>query len=554
MAKLDGGDLALKVIKKEGAKYIFSLSGTPIKALYDSCIDECIPIIDTRHEEAAVHMADGWARVTGQPGVAMLTSGPGVANGVGGTAVAFASLSPIVVIGGKSPMGENEMGPVEEMDQIPMMMPVTKWARTIHETRRIPDFISTAFRQARTGRPAPVFLDIPRDVLEGEVEEKDVVIPDKYLTTSRPYGDPDMIKKAIALLAGAKRPLVLGGGGVWWSQASKELRQFIETINAPLVLDGVGRGSVPEDHPLCFGPTRVGTKEADVVVVVGMRLDWTMGYGRPPLFGEHAKFIQIDIEGAEIGRNRAIEVGIVGDCKAVLGQLTEAAQGKFKADNTAPWVAQCQAYVKKRSEKLEAQMNSEQTPIHPLRLCKEIKDFLDRDAVIIMDGADIGVFGGNVLRVYEPGHWMENPPSGSLGIGIPFGMAAKLAKPDKQVLVLNGDGAFGFNGMEFDTAVRHKIPFVTVIGNDSAWGFVKHVQEAIYGKERIIGTTLNPTRYDKMVEALGGYGEYVERPQDIRPALKRAFDSGLPACINVKIDPDAGLEQAKGMRSRMTSK
>lgn len=554
MAKLDGGDLALRVLRKEGVDYLFSLSGTPIRALYDACIDECIKIIDTRHEEAAVHMADGWARVTGQPGVALLTSGPGVANGVCGTAVAHASLSPVVVIGGKSPMSEDEMGPVEEMDQIPMMEPITKWARTVHETRRIPDFLSMAFRHVRTGRPSPVFLDIPRDVLEGEVDESQVVIPEKYLTTARPQGDPDMVKKAIDLLAAAKRPLVLGGGGVWWAQAGNELRQFIEAINAPLVLDGVGRGSVPEDHPLCFGPTRVGTREADVVVVVGMRLDWTMGYGRPPLFSESARFIQIDIEGSEIGRNRPIEVGIVGDARAVLRQMMEAARGRFKADNTASWVDQCKAYVKKRADRLEAEMGSDKTPIHPLRLCKEIRDFLDRDAVIILDGADIGVFGASVLRVYQPGHWMENPPSGSLGIGVPFGIAAKLAKPDKQVLVLNGDGAFGFNGMEFDTAVRHKIPFVTVIGNDSAWGFVKHVQEAMYGKERIVGTTLAPTRYDKVVAALGGHGEYVERPEDIRPALQRAFASGLPACVNVKIDPDAGLAQAQGLRQRMTNK
>lgn len=552
MSRIDGGDLVVKALKREGVKYLFSLSGTPIKAIYDACIDEGVKIIDTRHEQAAVHMADAWSRVSGTPGAALLTSGPGVANGVPGVAVAYASLSPIIVLGGKSPLAEAEMGPVEEMNQIPLMESITKWARTVYETRRIPEYISMAFRHALTGRPSPVFLDIPRDILEGEVEDSEDLYPKNYRTAARPCGDPELIRKAVELLAQAQRPLVIAGGGVWWSQAHKELQEFIEVVNAPLVLDGIGRGAVPEDHPLCFGPTRVGTRQADVVVIVGTRLDYTMGFGRPPLFSDRVKMIQIDIEGSEIGRNRPIDIGIIGDAREVLRQLTAEVRGRIRSAKDSPWIQECRAYARSRLERLEADMNSNQIPIHPLRLCKEIRDFLDRDAILIMDGADITIFGGSVLRTYEPGHWLENPPSGSLGIGIPFAIAAKLAKPDKQVLVLNGDGSFGFNAMEFDTAVRHKIPIVTVIGNDSAWGFVKHVQQEMYGKERVIGTALTPARYDKVVEALGGYGEYVEKPEQIRPALERAFSSGVPACINVMIDPEAGLTHSRGMRQRMT--
>ena len=536
MAKVHGGCLAIRLLKQEGVKYLFGLSGGHINPFFDACMDEGIEVIDTRHEQAAAHMADGWARATGRPGVAAVTAGPGVTDAVTGVANAYEAASPIIVFGGRSPQREFELGSIQDMDQVKLMTPITKWARSVHETRRIPEFLSMAFRHALAGRPGPVYLEIPQDILQAEIDEEQVVMPRAYRTEARPYGDPAMVKAAVELLLKAKRPVIIAGSGVWWSGAGAELQEFIETMRLPLVLIGMGRGVVPEDHPLCFGPTRVGVREADVVLLIATRLNYNLAFGRPPLFAEDVKMGQIDIEAGEVGRNRPIEVGMVGDVKGVLRQMTEEARERGGRKDS-PWVEQCQAYARSRQERLRAELYSDKVPIHPLRLCREIADFLDRDATLVMDGGDITVFGATVLRVYEPGHWLDNGPLGCLGPGLPFALAAKLARPDKQVLLLSGDGSFGLNGMEMDTAIRHKLPVVVVIGNDAAWGMVKHEQEDHYG--RTVGTELRLARYDKMVEALGGHGEYVERPQDIRPALERAFASGLPACVNVRVDPTA---------------
>ncbi len=295
----------------------------------------------------------------------------------------------------------------------------------------------------------------------------------------------------------------------------------------------MARGSVPEDHPLCFGPTRVGTRQADVVLLIGTRLNYGLNFGRSGLFSEDAKWIQIDIEPEEIGRNRPINVGIVGDARAVLGQMIEEARDRCKGRQELPWIEELREYVNGRQQGLEVEMNSDSVPIHPARLCKEIRDFIHRDAIVVMDGGDTTVWGATALKSYEPGHWLDNGPTGCLGVGIPFAMAAKVAKPNKQVILLNGDGSLGLNAMEFDTMLRHNIPVVCVICNDEAWGMIMHGQQA-RGEDRVIGTRLGFRSYDKMVQGLGGYGEAVEKPEDIRPALERAFASGLPACINVR--------------------
>ncbi|MDD4859339.1 MAG: thiamine pyrophosphate-binding protein, partial [Dehalococcoidales bacterium] len=398
---------------------------------------------------------------------------------------------------------------------------------------RIPEYFGMALRQATEGQPGPVFLESPWDILGGEIDEEKAVKMENYRTTARPGGDPDMIKKAVELLLKAKRPLIVAGSGVWWSQASKELREFIEMFKVPLVLSQMSRGSVPEDHPYCFGPTRVGTRNADVVMLIGGRLTYALNFGRPGLFSYDQKWIQVDIEATEIGKNRPIDIGIVGDAKMVLQQMMDEGRDRTKNRKESDWIKECQAYLKGRVEKMDVFANSGETPIHPARLCKEIRDFVDRDATIIMDGGEITIWGGAILRVFEPGHWMDNGPTGCLGPGMGFAMAAKLARPNTQVLELTGDGTFGINGIEIETMVRHNIPAVSVIANDGAWTMIKKLQET-QGPGRIIGTTLKAgTRYDKMAEALGAYAELVEKPEDIRPALQRAFASGKPAVLNV---------------------
>jgi acetolactate synthase-1/2/3 large subunit len=436
------------------------------------------------------------------------------------------------MLGGRSFLSQYDMGAPQEIDSLSLVDSVTKWSKTCYEIKRIPEYVSMAFRQATVGRPGPAYLEVPWDVLQSQVEESEVTIPVNYRSKARPYGDPEMIKKAIDLLLKAEKPIVIAGSGIWWSRAEKELLEFIELIKLPLTLIQMGRGAVPEDHPLCFGPTRVGTREADAVLLIGTRLNYGLNFGRPGLFNDTAKWIQIDIEATEIGHNRPIDIGIVGDAKAILQQMIDEAKDKCKDRKDLPWLQQCKDYVKKRQDRAQADMNSDSVPIHPARLCKEIGDFLDRNALISMDGGDTTIWGASILKSYEPGQWMDNGPTGTLGPGIGFAMAAKLAKPDRQVLLLSGDGSFGLNAMEFDTMVRHNIPVVCVICNDESWGMVMHLQQETGGKE--IATQLGYRSYEKVVEALGGYGEAIERPEEIRPALERAFNSGLPACINAK--------------------
>ena len=535
MSEIDGGHLVAKALKNEGVEYIFSLSGAHIRTIYDGCVDEGIEIIDVRHEQAAAFAAEGWAKVTGRPGVCVATGGPGVPNTVTAVANALRGASPMIVIGGGDPVSEMEMGHPQQLSHIEYMQPITKWARRVLETRRIPEYLSMAFREAIGPKPGPAFLEVPRDVAEGTVDEADVLFPTKYRTEARPQGDPVLVREAAILLSTAQRPVVMAGSSVWWSQAAKELREFVESVGAPLFLNAMGRGSIPPDHPLLFSlARRFALSQADVVAVIGTPLDFRLGYGRPPTFSEEAKVIQVDFEATDIGKNRPIEVGISGDVRAVLGQITQEIQGR--PGQESEWVRELREGESSIRKEDEPALNSNAIPIHPLRLCREIRDFLDRDATVIGDGGDIVSFAARALNIYYPGHWLDPGPMGCLGAGTGYAMAAKLARPQEQVLIVSGDGSFGLNGMEFDTMARHDIPVVSVISNDGAWGQEKHGHIAQYG--RAVGAELRQgTRYDRMVESLGGHGEYVERPEDIRPALERAFASGKPACVNVLTDP-----------------
>ena len=530
MAEIDGGRLVAKVLKQEGVECVFALCGGEIDPIFQGCLDEKIKVIDTRHEQAAVFMADAWARVTGKPGVAVVTAGPGVTNAVTGLWTALGTASPIIVFGGKTALRTLEWGALQDMDSLSLAQTVTKWARAGYETKRIAEYVSMAFRQALGGRPGPTYLEFPIDVLAAKVEEEEVTLPKNYRTTARPQGDPTLVKEAVDLLLGAERPLVIAGSGVWWSQAAKELQEFIELTKIPL---GRGQGSVPADHPLCLGITSAATQRADVVFLLGTRLNFMLGFGRPPVFSEDSRWIQVDIEPTEIGRNRPIDIGIIGDAKAVLKQMIEEARDRCQGRKELPWVRECQQQLREQDEQFEVLMNSDSVPVHPARLCKEIRDFIDREATIVVDGGEISGWGFRSLKSYKPGHFLGVVPTGTLGVGTAFAIAAKLARPDKQVLLLSGDGSFGLNAMEFDTMVRHKLPIVCAIANDGAWGMIARLQQA-KGPDRVIGTELGFVRYDKVVEALGGYGEAVEKPEDIRPALERAFASGQPACINVR--------------------
>lgn len=537
MGLIHGGWPVARMLKREGVEVVFTLSGGHIAGIYDGCLREGIRVVDTRHEQAAVHAAEGWAKTTRKPGVALLTAGPGVTDGVTGVANAYLAGSPILVIGGAAPLGFWDRGALQEMGQIDLLRPITKWARTVHDTSRLGEYVGMAFRQMLSGKPGPTFLEMPMDILNNFADTDTLFDPGEpanYRAGGRTAPDPDAVVRAAALLEKSQRPVIMAGTAVWWCDAAAPLRQLAERLQAPVYLNGAGRGCLPPTHPLFFTASRRKALEgADTILAIGTRMDFRLNHGQPPLIPAEAKVLWFDLAAEDIGVNRGAAVGLAGDVGLSMRQVAEAS----KPIENQEWLTYIRNEEKRSLERDAAALNSEATPIHPMRFCREIRDFIDEDTTVVGDGGDIVSYGGKVINVAKPGYWLDAGPMGCLGTGTGFAMAAQLARPGKRVLILSGDGAFGLNGMEFESMVRQKLPIVTIIGNDGAWGQIKHPQRAMIG--HATAAELTPgIRYDKMVEALGGYGELVERAEDIHPALERAFASGLPACINVLIDPE----------------
>jgi acetolactate synthase-1/2/3 large subunit len=537
MGILHGGWLVAKILKREGVEVVFTLSGGHIAGIYDGCLREGIRVVDTRHEQAAVHAAEGWARVTRKPGVALLTAGPGVTDGITGVANAYLAGSPVLVIGGAAPQGLWDRGALQEMGQLELLRPITKWARSVHETSRLGEYTAMAFRQMLSGKPGPAFLEMPMDILANFAdtdESFDPGEPANYRYQGRTAPDPAMVEQAVALLNKAQRPVIMAGTAVWWCDAAEPLRQLAERLNAPVYLNGAGRGCLPPTHPLFFSHSRRKALEgSDTILAVGTRMDFRLNHGQPPLIPAEANVIWLDMAAEDVGVNRGAQAALVGDVGLSMSQLAEGAQQLAAGE----WLEYIREQERKGYERDSAALNSDAVPIHPMRFCREIRDFIDEDTTVVGDGGDIVSYAGRVINVSKPGYWLDAGPMGTLGTGTGFAMAAQLARPGQRVLMVYGDGSFGLNGMEFESMVRQKLPIVAIIGNDGAWGQIKHPQKAIIG--HTTAAELTPgIRYDKVVEALGGYGELVERAEDIHPALERAFASGLPACVNVLIDPD----------------
>src|SRR5712691_4944316 len=460
-----GGHAIAQVIKQEGIPNLFTLSGGHIAPIYDGCVAEGIRIVDFRHEQAAAHAADGWARVTLQPGVAAVTAGPGVTDAVTGIANAYYANSPMLVLSGKNPIVEFEMGSLQEMDQVTLVSSITKWAKTCFDARRAADYVAAAFRHATSGRMGPAFLDFPLDVQFNSVG--DAALPERYRTLGRPQGDPDLIEEAVKLLLEAERPIVFAGGGVRWSGAHEALAELAGALKAPVFLNSLGRGCLPPDDLYFFSAARkYALGKADVVLALGVDWDFRLGFGTKG-FADGVKVIQVDVDGAHIGRNRPVDVGVVGDPGRVIEQLIIAGAG---SKEEPAWTGHVRDEERRVAEEARAGMESDAVPVHPQRFAREIRDFLDEDAIVVGDGGDIVGISSSILTPRYPGHWLDPGPFGCLGVGPSFAIAAKLAKPDKQVLIVYGDGSFGLNAMEYESAIRQNIPFVGIIGNDGAWG------------------------------------------------------------------------------------
>jgi acetolactate synthase I/II/III large subunit len=539
METLTGGRLVARMLRKEGVTTAFTLSGLHVAPIYAGCVDEGIRLVDTRHEQAAAHAADAWARLTRGVGVAIVTAGPGVTDAVTGVANAWAANVPLVLLGGAAPTFNQGRGSLQEMPQTQLFAGITKWSDRIPSPDLVPSFMAKAFRVARAGRPGPVFLEIPWDVLSNGADEALAEAQVRYRTDARLPGDPAKLEEALALLSRAERPVVLGGSSIWWDDAVAPLAALADRTGVPVYLNGMGRGCLPASHPSFFQLSRKeALAQADVVLVVGTPLDFRVGYGTEPTFAPGAKVIQVDVEAAEIGRNRPIEVGIVGDARSVLGAIAGAARVGSAVEG---WR---RALREKETERAERQLGfeeSDQQPIHHFRLAKAIDTVASRagDVTYVGDGGNVVAVAGKVLRVPGPGRWLDPGPLGCLGVGAPFAIAAKVLAPERPVCVIQGDGSFGLNGMDFETAVRFRLPMVVVVGNDAAWGQILIPQRGLFGEEHAVATRLAPTRYDRVVEALGGRGEHVDDPEDLVPALDRAFSSGTVYCVDVAIDPEA---------------
>ena len=536
--KLTGSQLITRALRLEGVDTVFTLAGDHILPLLDVMADEGFRLIDCRHEQAAVHMADAWARITGKLGVCMFTT-PGHANAIPGLANAMSTESPVLNIAGSAELRNYDRGVMQEIDQVNMAKPVTKGAWLVHEAARIPDYVATAVRTAFEGRRGPVHLTVPTDVQRQLVDDDTVRFFDapSYRPSGPAVAGAAQVEEAVRLLRSAERPLVVASTPAAYGDWGGVLERFIETTRLPLMTEEAARGLVSDDHPSCFGFFDLSQhqaanliKEADLVLFLGKMLDFTIGYGASPIVPNDAKVIQVEPSPAQVGRNRGVELGIVGDVGPVVEQLTsEAAKHSWRE---LPWVQRFRDAQAAERERLES-MATDDVPLRSMFVHKTLAGVLRDDDVLVFDGGDYAYYGRAYLPARRPRSWYYLPNLGMLGSAVPVAMAAKLARPDARVFCITGDGAFGFQAMELDTAVRHGIDFVTLLGNDAAWGIDKNIQLGLYGKAVV--TDLVPSRYDLVAEGLGAHGELVERPEELKPALERALGAGKPALLNILV-------------------
>jgi acetolactate synthase-1/2/3 large subunit len=527
--QLHGGRLVARRLKAHGVTKLFTLSGGHLFSIYDGCREEGIDLVDVRHESAAGFAAEGWAKVTRHPGVAALTAGPGVTNGMSAMASAQQNGSPMLILGGRAPAMRWGQGSLQEIDHVPFVRPVTKLAATPETTAEIPALIDEALSVAVTPHSGPTFVDFPMDVVFQEAPEADEPepLPD---AASGPVPD---VARAAALLRGAERPVIMAGTNLYWGHGEEALLALAQELGIPVFLNGLARGCVPADHELFFSRARSnGLKGADVALVVGVPMDFRLGFGQS--FGEETELIVVERAEPVRDHPRAVAAELYGSIGGILDALRSEAGG---GSGTSQWVASLRAAEDEKRAAERADLDDDRAPLHPMRLYRELGDVLDRNAIIIGDGGDFVSFAGRVVDSYEPGCWLDPGPFGCLGCGPGYALAAKIAHPDRQVVLLLGDGAFGFSAMEFDTLARHGVNVVGVMGNNGIWALEKHPMEFLYGYS--VAADLRPgTRYDQLVAALGGHGELVERPSELRPALERSFSAGLPALVNVLTDPN----------------
>lgn len=527
------GRLVARRLKASGIDTVFTLSGGHLFSIYDGCRDEGIRLIDTRHEQTATFAAEGWSKVTRLPGVAALTAGPGITNGMSAMAAAQQNQSPLVVLGGRAPAQRWGMGSLQEIDHVPFVAPLARFAATAQSADDAGRLVDDALRAA-VGAPSGVgFVDFPMDHVFSMADDLDVLGRPGALVDVPPGPAPDdqSVARAAALLSAAKRPVIMAGTNVRWGHGEAALLRLAEELQIPVLMNGMARGAVPADHPLAFSRVRgKALGEADVALVVGVPMDFRLGFGG--VFGQETQLVVVDRAQPERRHPRPVQAELYGDLLTILAALATAGGAGHRE-----WIEELRTAETAARAKENAELADDRVPLHPMRVYAELAPMLDRDAIVVIDAGDFGSYAGRVIDSYLPGCWLDSGPFGCLGSGPGYALAAKLAQPDRQVVLLQGDGAFGFSGMEWDTLVRHNVPVVSVVGNNGIWGLEKHPMEALYGYS-VVAELRPGTRYDEVARALGAHGELVGAPGELRPALERAFASGLPAVVNVLTDPN----------------
>jgi acetolactate synthase-1/2/3 large subunit len=535
-----GGRHVARRLKSYGVSKLFTLSGGHLFSIYDGCRAEGIDIVDVRHESTATFAAEGWAKVTREPGVAALTAGPGVTNGMSAIASAQQNNSPMVVLGGRAPAMRWGQGSLQEIDHVPFVRPLTKLAATAGATDEIPALLDDAWTAARTPHTGPAFVDLPLDVVFMEAEGDGGPGEATLRRPSAGHADPAALDRAVALLRDAERPVVMAGTNLYWGRGEDALRTLAEAAGIPVFLNGLARGCLPADHDRFFSRARRAALEgADLALVIGVPMDFRLGFGAS--FGADTEIVVVDVAEPARDHPRPVAAELYGDLDEILGALAGAGGA-----STDAWLEHLRGEEAAKRDAEREQFADDRAPLHPMRVYAELSAVLDRDAIVIGDGGDFVSYAGRVVPSYEPGCWLDPGPFGCLGSGPGYALAAKLARPERQVVLLLGDGAFGFAGMEFDTLARHGVHVVGVMGNNGIWGLEKHPMEFLYGYS--VAAELRPeTRYDEVVVALGGHGELVRAPGELRGALDRALAADGPALVNVLTDPSVAYPRSANL-------
>jgi acetolactate synthase-1/2/3 large subunit len=532
-----GGNAVASALQALGVERIFALSGGHIFPIFDGCKSAGIDIVDVRHEQSAGYAAEGSARLARSLGVACVTAGPGVTNVVSPLAQASFNAAPVLVLGGRAPAFRWGQGSLQEIDHVPFVDPIAR-AQTVADTTAITEYVVAAGVQALTPPRGPTFLDFPLDVLFNQTEFKR---PD---TPAVEVADVDEAapSKVAATLEGSERPVLIAGSNVWLDRSEDALRALAEKLRIPVFMNGQGRGCLPADHELAFARSRsTALGDADVVVVAGTPIDFRLGFGAN--FAAGAEVIHLDSHPDSISTHASPAVSIGAPLNRTLEAICYATDGPLE---TKAWLDTLQVAEEKKSQAAESELRSNALPIHPMRIYGELVPLLERDAIVIGDGGDFVSYAGREVPSYTGGCWLDPGPFGCLGCGPGYAMAARVAHADRQVVLLLGDGALGFSGMELESFVRHSLPVVCVVGNNGIWGLEKHPMKAIYGYD--VAADLRPgIRYEQMMEAFGGRGEMVTEPDEVGPALKRAFDSGEPYLVNVLTDSEVAYPRSANL-------